>query len=181
MSLTAQSVLAKTPKGVDEIATRAHKLPARLRTALVMVDGQKSVEDLLSAAGPLAEQLETQFADLLKSGFVADKNPAPAPAPVVVPTASTASVATTISPIATGQMPKPSFVASVPLAPVSLAETKPSAAAQPPVQSPATIAAAMKEEAPAKPAEVKPEPKPKAEPEKAAPKVDMRNSLFGRS
>jgi hypothetical protein len=179
MSLTAQSVLAKTPKGVDEIATRAHKLPARLRTALVMVDGQKSVEDLLSAAGPLAEQLETQFADLLKSGFVADKNPAPAP--VVVPMASAASVDTTISPIATGQMPKPSFVASVPLAPVSLTETKPGAAAQPPVQSPATIAAAMKEEAPAKPAEVKPEPKPKAEPEKAAPKVDMRNSLFGRS
>lgn len=63
-------VLLKTRKGLEEIETRAHKLPGRLRAVLIMVDGQRTVGQLLEQAGDLADQLAGQLNDLIKLGFI---------------------------------------------------------------------------------------------------------------
>jgi hypothetical protein len=51
----------KTEKGLAEIKTRALKLSPRVRTTLLLVDGEKSVADLklmMAAAGADPESLE---------------------------------------------------------------------------------------------------------------------------
>ena len=64
------AVVVKTRKGQDEIETRAHKLPGRLRAVLIMVDGERTGAELLDQAGELAEQLTQQIDDLIKLGFL---------------------------------------------------------------------------------------------------------------
>jgi DNA-binding FrmR family transcriptional regulator len=88
------SVLVKTPKGLEEIEKRTHKLQGRLRAILFMVDGQRTLADLLEQAGSLAEQLELQLQELASQGFIeevaaeADESlpppVAPQPPPVVL-------------------------------------------------------------------------------------------------
>jgi hypothetical protein len=81
------TIYRKTAKGQAEIETRAHRLPPRLRGALIMVDGQRSVEDLAKLIpGDAAASLEQLMADGFIDVFavLADR-PAPAPAPVVAP------------------------------------------------------------------------------------------------
>ena len=91
-------IMAKTVRGAEALRTRSADLPQRLRTALILVDGQHSVAALRSAAsqaGAPPESLET----LLELGLVqvhvhansqaqaapiaALSAPAPAPAPAV--------------------------------------------------------------------------------------------------
>lgn len=62
-------VYAKTAQGQDEIATRAHRLPARLRTILIMVDGRQSVAELV-AKSPMPEETENLLATLQEGGFI---------------------------------------------------------------------------------------------------------------
>jgi len=69
------TVLVKTAKGQEEIEKRTHKLAGRLRAVLFMVDGQRSVGDLLEQAGGLADQLAQQLEELLAQGFLADLSP----------------------------------------------------------------------------------------------------------
>ena len=64
------AVVVKTRKGQDEIETRAHKLPGRLRAVLIMVDGERTGAELLDQAGELADQLMKQIDDLIKLGFL---------------------------------------------------------------------------------------------------------------
>ena len=45
------SVYRKTDKGISEIETRANRLTPRLRTALIMVDGKRSGDDLRTLCG----------------------------------------------------------------------------------------------------------------------------------
>lgn len=89
------SVLIKTPKGLEEIDKRTHKLQGRLRAILFMVDGQRTFSDLLEQAGSLASQLEGQLEELASQGFVAEvvsevpatePPPTPAPPPPAPPT-----------------------------------------------------------------------------------------------
>lgn len=61
------TIFRKTDKGHAEIATRAHKLPPRLRSALILVDGRRSDEELSRLV--LAEPQATLQA-LLDQGFV---------------------------------------------------------------------------------------------------------------
>lgn len=77
-------IYTKTDKGRDEIATRQHRLPARLRTVLLMIDGQRSFEDLASGLG-LADLTADNLAILLQGGFIA-----PAPPRVETPVAAKA-------------------------------------------------------------------------------------------
>jgi hypothetical protein len=63
------AVYQKTTKGRDEIATRAHKLPARERSVLIMVDGRIPLQRILHALRHLAE-VEKHFADLIERGFI---------------------------------------------------------------------------------------------------------------
>lgn len=75
-------VYAKTPDGQDEVATRARQLPARLRSLLIMVDGKRSVGEML-AHHPAAEEARANLAALREAGLIAlvPKPAAPAPAP----------------------------------------------------------------------------------------------------
>lgn len=63
-------VYAKTADGQDEIATRARQLPARLRQLLIMVDGKRSVAEML-AHNPAATEAQANLAALLEAGLIA--------------------------------------------------------------------------------------------------------------
>ena len=86
------SVYRKTEKGQAEIETRAHRLPPRLRTALIMVDGHRTDDELKKL---IALDADVVLANLLDQGFIeviatlAPKPPArpPAAAPVAAPSA----------------------------------------------------------------------------------------------
>jgi len=63
------SVFSKTAKGQDEISTRAHRLPARVRAMLIMIDGQRTGQQLLALCTSSAEG-QRHLAQLLNGGFV---------------------------------------------------------------------------------------------------------------
>ncbi|HEX8955546.1 MAG TPA: hypothetical protein VF798_04695 [Burkholderiaceae bacterium] len=108
MSVTAQLVFDKTPKGQEEIATRKHGLPSRLRSLLVLVDGKTNVEGLVKKVAGLGLN-EESIAELLEQEYIAPHEgaasiqaPPPAqakpPAPAPVTSAPEASPATTVLP-----------------------------------------------------------------------------------
>ncbi len=81
----------KSAKGIAEIATRANKLVPRLRSALILVDGKRSDEDLRSL---LLQQPDETLLALAAQGFievvsVSDTRPKPQPPPQ--PTAQAAA------------------------------------------------------------------------------------------
>ena len=59
------TIYRKTDKGIDEIQTRAHRLAPRARNALILVDGQRSDDDLARLV-----QTEETLALLLSGGFI---------------------------------------------------------------------------------------------------------------
>ena len=60
-------IYRKTAKGLTEIETRAHRLPPRLRSALIVVDGKRDVAELRPMI--LAQPEETLQA-LAEQGFI---------------------------------------------------------------------------------------------------------------
>lgn len=62
-------ILAKTAAGVEEIATRARRVPPRLRTVLILVDGRRSVADLVRSAAGLGD-VHQALESLHDDGFV---------------------------------------------------------------------------------------------------------------
>ena len=68
------SIYDKTEKGREEIATRKNQLPARLRTLLVMVDGQKSAATLLQNTSALGVDEESLQA-LVTDGYIVRTGP----------------------------------------------------------------------------------------------------------
>lgn len=80
-----RTVYSKTEQGQQEVATRAHHLPSRVRAMLIMVDGKRSVEQLLTGHPAPDDALE-QLRQLAEGGFIeaaAASSPAPAAAPTV--------------------------------------------------------------------------------------------------
>ena len=69
VAMKLSSVFCKTPKGLAEISTRAHRLPSRVRAMLIMVDGRRSGDDLLALSSSAAEG-KRQLATLLEAGFI---------------------------------------------------------------------------------------------------------------
>jgi hypothetical protein len=61
------TIYRKTAKGQAEIETRVHRLPPRLRGALILVDGHRSEADL---AKLIPVDPETTLATLLAEGFI---------------------------------------------------------------------------------------------------------------
>jgi hypothetical protein len=61
-------VFHKTEAGATEMASTAHGLPPRLRRALILVDGMKTVADLASAFRP--GEIEVILAELQGKGLV---------------------------------------------------------------------------------------------------------------
>ena len=76
----------KTAKGLAEIETRVHRLPPRLRSALILVDGKRSDDEL---AKLVLQDPEGTLKALLEGGFIepsgelppAERAPEPRPAP----------------------------------------------------------------------------------------------------
>jgi len=73
----------KTAKGVAEIETRAHRLPPRMRSALIFVDGKRDDAEL---ATMIQQQANETLHALAGQGFIevlaiGPAAPAPAPAP----------------------------------------------------------------------------------------------------
>jgi hypothetical protein len=62
-----RTIYRKTAKGVAEIETRAHRLMPRQRSALILVDGKRSDDELMRMV--LAEPAAT-LAGLLADGFI---------------------------------------------------------------------------------------------------------------
>ena len=87
----------KSDKGREEIATRKHHLPSRLRTLLVMIDGRQTLESLLKnlvvlglGAGDVDELLAQGYITLVGGGPVAEEPPAEAPGAPRVPASARA-------------------------------------------------------------------------------------------
>lgn len=67
--MNPQARFVKTDKGHDEIKSRTHRLEARSRQLLVMVDGGKAAGDLLQTAKGFGGSAELLLS-LLKDGFI---------------------------------------------------------------------------------------------------------------
>lgn len=71
------TIFRKTDKGQAEIETRANRLPPRLRSALILVDGRRSSAELRTM---VLQQPDETLAALLDQGFIeAVASPAPPP------------------------------------------------------------------------------------------------------
>jgi len=79
--MNPQARFARTDKGREELETRAYKLPARQRTLLVAVDGNRSADELLKTATNLGGGQEL-LAGLVKDGFISEVAAPAAAAPV---------------------------------------------------------------------------------------------------
>ena len=78
------TIYRKTDKGQAEIETRQYRLPPRLRTPLIMVDGRRTDDDLRKVIGGghdevLASLLEQGFIEAIAELAAAPASPAPAP------------------------------------------------------------------------------------------------------
>ena len=62
--------LSKTAKGREEIEHRRYKLPGKLRTLLILIDGTRSIEAIASDAQKLGAP-EDAVIQLMRDGFVA--------------------------------------------------------------------------------------------------------------
>ncbi len=122
MTATAsRNVFTKTNKGSLEITERAHGLPARLRRALILVDGARDTS-AISAMMP-GEDMERMLGELQSMGFIQgggsatsraqQSAPAPRPAPVAAPAPIAAPAP---APVA-APAPEPVAVAPAPTAP----------------------------------------------------------------
>lgn len=83
------TVLVKTGKGQDEIATRQNRLPSRVRTMLITVDGRRSVQELAASSVFGEAGAHECLVTLLDNGYVAEVV-AVSTAPIPVPPASPA-------------------------------------------------------------------------------------------
>ena len=63
-------IYSKTAKGLEEIQTRIHKLPAHLRRLLIMVDGHSTAAEMISRLTTLGE-VELELDQLATDGFIA--------------------------------------------------------------------------------------------------------------
>lgn len=89
-------MLAKTPKGADEVKSRTQGLPQKLRTLLIMIDGTSTAGDLLARFGGLPE-VETALDTLLAQGFIEARAGAAAAAARPLPTTAQPARAETLS------------------------------------------------------------------------------------
>ncbi|MEC5399111.1 hypothetical protein [Uliginosibacterium sp. H1] len=63
------AVYYKTDKGREEVNSRAYHLTARMRAALILIDGKTSGRELRVMLGPLGE-VEQIIQQLIDDGFI---------------------------------------------------------------------------------------------------------------
>lgn len=104
-------VYRKSAKGLEEIQTRANRLPPRARSALILVDGLRSDEDLakliqVQAAETLALLLEQAFIEVVAQITTAAATPVSAARAAPTPARpAAAAAATPTSPAPENQAP----------------------------------------------------------------------------
>lgn len=87
--MNPDAIYGKTAKGSEEITQRTHKLPARLRALLIMIDGKTPINHLI-ARSPSPDEAAINVATLLREGFIeakevgASRAATPGSAPVAV-------------------------------------------------------------------------------------------------
>ncbi len=92
------TIYRKTAKGHAEMATRAHRLVPRLRQLLIVVDGQRSDDDLRRM---IAQQADEALQALVDGGFIeAISTRTPAPAAAARPAATAPVAPTAAAPLA---------------------------------------------------------------------------------
>ena len=83
------AIFAKTAKGREEISQRTHRLPQRLRTLLVIIDGQTTAAEHREKCKGLGD-VAGMLAALADQGFIADVRAQSAAAPASGTAAETA-------------------------------------------------------------------------------------------
>lgn len=121
--MNEQDLYGKTPAGFEEVRGRGLKLPQRLRTMLIMVDGTRTVAQLREAAQTLSAPPD--FLELLLGmGLVAQEGVASVRGGVASPTPAAATVASPV-PAPAVAVPVPSTaLAQGPLAGVTSSPEK---------------------------------------------------------
>ncbi len=76
-------IFRKTAKGSAEIDTRAHRLPPRIRSTLVLVDGRRDVDELKSL---ITQQADESLRFLSEHGFIESVGQAMRAAARIAPT-----------------------------------------------------------------------------------------------
>ncbi|HTG01566.1 MAG TPA: hypothetical protein VK654_13380 [Nitrospirota bacterium] len=74
----AEVVYEKTQKGLAEIETRKNNLPQKLRTFLIVVNGQKTLATILKEL-PKIEGARAAIEELEQKGFIVKASSVPAP------------------------------------------------------------------------------------------------------
>lgn len=84
--------LKKTPAGQAEVTSKAHALPQRARSLLIMIDGKRTLDDLRAMLGPQVDEAVKLLMDqgLVEGSVAAAPPPAPAPVSAPVPLAAPA-------------------------------------------------------------------------------------------
>ncbi len=98
-----EHVYAKTDKGREEIATRQRGLSARLRSLLLMMDGQRSLAVLVSKLG-LPDRTADDARSLLAAGFIELVAPALAPQAPAAPSPAPVTAARPVAPVSMHDM-----------------------------------------------------------------------------
>ena len=93
------SVFRKSIKGVEAIASRQLGMPRRMRSALIMIDGKRDVEELMKFVSTLGEPEEI-LAELESAGLIEMAEGIPV-APV--PPAPASAVPKVVTPVSSGQ------------------------------------------------------------------------------
>ena len=99
--ISRTSIFRKSIKGAEAIATRQPGMPPRLRSALIMVDGKRNVEELAKLVSMLGEP-DALLTELEASGLI---ELAEGVAVASVPKALASTVAKSMAPPSSGPAP----------------------------------------------------------------------------
>lgn len=83
------AILVKTGKGAEEVKSRAYGLTARLRSVLIMVDGNSTVTDYVARFGAIPD-IEKTLQMLLDQGYLESRAPVSPPPLPTAPAAASA-------------------------------------------------------------------------------------------
>lgn len=64
------AIVAKTPRGEEEIISRKHGLDRNLRYVLILIDGKSSVQDLIEDKGAALPDVGGSLRTLAEQGFI---------------------------------------------------------------------------------------------------------------
>ena len=69
-------ILQRTEEGTTKMRARSSDLSPKLRSVLFLIDGERSLTNLLDRAGSLGDLLQSQITALLALGLIETRNPA---------------------------------------------------------------------------------------------------------